>query len=73
MLCIISRRGNALYLAPVITTSSPTMTGPTLSTATGLALIIEGTVAFTATGAFGISAYTSSGADTFVIGAGAPP
>lgn len=57
--------------APTITTSSPTMTGPTLSTAAGLALLIEGTIAFSAAGTFAITAKEGTASDTFTIGAGA--
>lgn len=56
---------------PVISTSAPAMTGPTLTTGTDLALFIEGTIAFSAVGALGVTAVTSSGTDTFTIGAGA--
>lgn len=51
--------------------SAPTMTGPTLSTGTDLALFVEGTIAFSATGTFGVTALTSNATDTFTIGAGA--
>lgn len=54
-----------------VATSTPTMTGPTLSTAANLALMAEGTVVLTAAGTLGIQAKEGTNTDTFVIGAGA--
>lgn len=55
-----------------VSTSAPTMTGPTLSTGANLALVGEGVIAFGSAGAVGLSAATTaSTANTFVIGLGA--
>jgi hypothetical protein len=47
------------------------MLGPTLSTATTLALVGDGVIVFSSAGTLGLSAYTSATADTFSVNLGA--
>lgn len=54
-----------------IAASAPTMLGPTLSTATTLALVGDGVIVFSSAGTLGLSAYTSATADTFSVNLGA--
>jgi hypothetical protein len=57
--------------APVVAAAAPVMTGPVLSAGANLALIADGTIAFSSAGTAGLSAYTSNSADPFTIAIGA--